>query len=546
MKYKDRKDAKRKYKQAILTTVATMTLGVSTLGPTASALAAEGDNISVISSLETQTENTKLSESNFVDKVKAKIDVLSSEKDKLKPVGKFMGTTIIELIKYANKGPEQMNDTLRAITMASIEVIPYGGMFIAPLIGAIWPQTNGINSQLNALREDLTKLVTNEIDKEQLNFLNSEFKTLIDLQTDLEHAINTDNSQNVDDNTKNQRGAWANGIEQSFRRLLDHTSSDKHKITNLPIYTKVALAHLLFLESLNNKAVSSKMNITEQSLKELYTKDGVKTRANDYVLHIMKTYHDAPQIKKIKQVPEFHFNPDDAENQIKDLKDRLSKVKVQYKEWQDGVMSAGGFGMVPNKEYEFNIAILEDAISSYEFVEKLYNATVGDPMIKELIKDSGNQEIKELAKDSSEVFVADATYKIVYSKANKVVDFGEHGIELPLIWYDHSGKNQRWEFKYDADKKAYQIINRADGRVLAYNTTPNADDTALVTENQHKPEHYWILEDAGAGNVLLVNYENKNKVLDVYDEKTDDGSRVYVRDKLNNSNAQKFKLVISF
>ncbi|WP_410993201.1 hypothetical protein [Bacillus cereus] len=41
MKYKERKHAKRKYKQALLATVATMTLGVSTLGSTASAFADE-------------------------------------------------------------------------------------------------------------------------------------------------------------------------------------------------------------------------------------------------------------------------------------------------------------------------------------------------------------------------------------------------------------------------------------------------------------------------------------------------------------------------
>ncbi|MCU4863537.1 hypothetical protein OB981_26280 [Bacillus cereus] len=50
MKYKNRKDAKRKYKQALLATVATMTIGVSTFGSTTSAFAAEEDNISVISS----------------------------------------------------------------------------------------------------------------------------------------------------------------------------------------------------------------------------------------------------------------------------------------------------------------------------------------------------------------------------------------------------------------------------------------------------------------------------------------------------------------
>ncbi|HDR4897747.1 TPA: RICIN domain-containing protein [Bacillus cereus] len=514
MKYKDRKDAKRKYKQALLTTVATMTLGVSTLGPAASAFAAEGDNTSVISShtinhAETQMENNKPSESNWMNKVTAEIN--------MKSFGKFTGTTMFELYKFANKGPEQLNDSLRAISIASTGFIPYGGMFVAPLIGVIWPETNGIKSQLNVLREDLTKMVTNEIDNEQLNFLNSEFKTLIDLQTDLEHAVNADNSQITDENTKNQRGAWANGIERSFRSLLNHTSSDKHKITNLPIYTKVALTHLMFLNALNNKAVSSKMNITEQSLKELYTKDGVKPLANDYVLHIMKTYYDATaqHVAKIKLVPEFLFNLHDAENQIKDLKDRLSKVEAEYRQWGLGWSSGGGIAPIGGKEdtkFKSDIAILQDAISSYEFVDKLYTTTVGDPMIKEQAKENKTY----LFKDNGELIVADATYQIVYSKANKIVDFGYDGIDHPVIWYDHSGKNQRWEFKYDADKKAYQIINSADGRVLAYDTR-NVEATALVTENQHKPEHYWILEDAGAGNVLLVNYENKNKVLDVYD-----------------------------
>ncbi|HDR6248018.1 TPA: hypothetical protein QCU24_005923 [Bacillus cereus] len=41
MKYKDRMPAKRKYKQALLATVATMAIGVSTLGSTTSAFAAE-------------------------------------------------------------------------------------------------------------------------------------------------------------------------------------------------------------------------------------------------------------------------------------------------------------------------------------------------------------------------------------------------------------------------------------------------------------------------------------------------------------------------
>ncbi|HHQ2899380.1 TPA: insecticidal delta-endotoxin Cry8Ea1 family protein [Bacillus cereus] len=595
MKYKNRKDAKRKYKQALLATVATISLGMSTFGGTASVFAAENATESG-----TQTENKKSLEDRFIEKATKQLN--------LNTAGKFSATTMGELYKYANKGPTQLNDALRAITIAGTDFLPYGGMFVSQLISAIWPETNGINSQLNALREELTKLIKSEMDNEQLNFLNSEFKTLQDLQKKLDNAVNSENSQNSDENTKNQRGAWANGIEQSFERLLDHTSDDKHKVTNLPLYTKVALAHLMFLQSLNNKAIASKMNITDQSLQEFYTMNGINTLANDYVSHIMKTYYDATgthiekieKINKVKEIAQFTFNPDDAENQIKDLKNRLASVTAKKDKRFDMYAQRGQ--SVPAHDdvyaqYKSDISILEDVIPAYEFVAKLYTTTVGDPAIKELAKgtwvqknskwhfvdkdghdkigliyDGGKPYYLSMADDtknlagttfgkgemltgfvkiggktyhfnnSGELTFVDGTYKIVYSKANKVVDFGYDGKEHPVIWDYHDGKNQQWEFEYDAEKNAYQIINKDDERVLAYNTS-GASDTALVTSNDHKPEHYWILEDTEDRNVLLVNYADNKKVLDVYGEKTDGGSRLFVQDKLNNSAAQKFKLV---
>ncbi|MBJ8025007.1 hypothetical protein [Bacillus cereus] len=53
----------------------------------------------------------------------------------------------------------------------------------------------------------------------------------------------------------------------------------------------------------------------------------------------------------------------------------------------------------------------------------------------------------------------------------RVVDFGAAGKETPLLWEDHQGLNQRWEFKYDTDHQACQIINKADRRILAYNNS---------------------------------------------------------------------------
>ncbi|WP_410993749.1 leukocidin family pore-forming toxin [Bacillus cereus] len=63
MKYKDRKDARRKYKQAILATVATMSLGVSALGGTTSAFAAETPKVESIGQGATVSKNYSVLES---------------------------------------------------------------------------------------------------------------------------------------------------------------------------------------------------------------------------------------------------------------------------------------------------------------------------------------------------------------------------------------------------------------------------------------------------------------------------------------------------
>ncbi|MED2776878.1 RICIN domain-containing protein [Bacillus thuringiensis] len=151
--------------------------------------------------------------------------------------------------------------------------------------------------------------------------------------------------------------------------------------------------------------------------------------------------------------------------------------------------------------------------------------------------------------------ITGGTYKIEVPEEGrmlegKVVDFGADGKEFPVIWRDHNGLNQRWEFKYDTNEAAYQIINKADGRILAYNTTYGTDYTDLVTENQHKREHYWDIEDAGDGKVYLVNkYRGGGSKLALtypsHAQKYDTSShivRLFVN-TLKNMDTQKFKLV---
>ncbi|MCI3150157.1 hypothetical protein C5137_29325 [Bacillus cereus] len=73
------------------------------------------------------------------------------------------------------------------------------------------------------------------------------------------------------------------------------------------------------------------MNITQDSLRQLYTKEGLNTLINSYVAHIHEVYDNTKDqyMGKINQVKSFTFNPDDAENQLKDLKNRLASVTAK-------------------------------------------------------------------------------------------------------------------------------------------------------------------------------------------------------------------------
>ncbi|MED2777767.1 insecticidal delta-endotoxin Cry8Ea1 family protein, partial [Bacillus thuringiensis] len=383
MKYKDRKDAKRKYKQALLATVATMTLGVSTLGSTSSAFAAEEDNISVISShvgtsvgTQTSKEEKEISfVKDYVIKYNSKTThkiVANSMADILRAAGSESGLSSLDL-----------NNFFRSMVLTGTDYMPFG-MYVSPLIGLIWGENKA--DPLDKLKKQLEKYVITEIDNEQLNYLQGEFKALTtDLKT-LENAVNEKDSQHADDKTKNQLGSWAVGIEQAFGRILEHTSDAKHKVTNLPLYTKVAIAHVQFLQSVQQHA--DKMNITQDSLRQLYTKQGLNTLINSYVAHIHEIYDNTKDqyMEKINQVKSFTFNPDDADNQIKDLKNRLANVTDQKNRRLDMYNKKGQ--TVPArdevyKEYISEIAALTDAIPAYEFLSKLYLGSVGEPTIQD-------------------------------------------------------------------------------------------------------------------------------------------------------------------
>ncbi|OTW94181.1 hypothetical protein BK702_03070 [Bacillus thuringiensis serovar cameroun] len=139
-------------------------------------------------------------------------------------------------------------------------------------------------------------------------------------------------------------------------------------------------------------------------------------------------------------------------------------------------------------------------------------------------------------------FKLDASYHIIAGVDNsKTLDIERHSGNARL-WNRNKDHAQQWRFEYDSNEKAYQIKS-ADNLnwVLAWIDYEGSKNVARVT-NEKKPEHYWILEEAGQGYFYIKNKKNPNLVLDVQGGYTANGTNLMVYEK-QNSWGQSFKLL---
>lgn len=589
MKYKDRKHAKCKYKPALLATVATMTLGVSTFGSTASVFAAE-NSINSQQATSTPATNDDVFKVEKDGTIKILKDKLFTT-DNLKAIGSLGGSVLKQAYTDAHTNNGNFNNTFRTLTMGTTALIPYGGVVISPLIGLLWPENvDAQKNQIKKMMEELATMMDQKIEDYDLGTLKQQTKALMNDLQSFEDSINgrplakSPTAGSIEETRRTQ----ALIINAKFKEIIQLCQKEDQKIAELPIFTIIATAHLEFLHFMEKNGQGSKIKFDDESLKTQFTNDIPKI-TEDYIHHVQQTYKLGKQQfnKKMYDVaantPGGNANANSTSEEeiigkmqkyILDLHPLANGYGEKRKQMQDALTNYGKLRDTRNQYYKntsnneaFQLVALGDwkkenngwyfidtkgkkKIGWIQLGEKHYylspsdgKMVTGSVEIKTSDGRTGTYQFNSSGECTNyDTASPNGTYKIVYSKANKVVDFGYDGKEHPVIWDYHDGKNQQWEFKYDAEKNAYQIINKDDERVLAYNTS-GASDTALVTRNDHKPEHYWTLEDAGDGNVLLVNYADKNKVLDVYGEKTAGGSRLFVRDKLNNSAAQKFKLV---
>ena len=497
MKYKDRKHAKCKYKQALLATVVTMTLGVSTLGSTASVFAAEQP----VQELPKEFLNNLSGELNSPF-------IYSEEVNKI--------------MRDAFKDSRRLNDLLRQISMGVAGKIPAVGSVVSALVGYLYPEQDGVDSKLNALEARLTEKIEQAVDNQHVEDIKSHIKNLQNAANELQTALYTVKSGNYYDSSVGDIHATlrkkAEAVDISFKELIPFLMQEGHEISDLPVYTKVVTAHILFLNYMKTRGTDS----------TLYRYDSANTvnaqfqsadRVNTYAKHIEATFKKGDD--KIVQLI----------NELEDKKEALRNVGSST----GGSLAGGNLGAeskrsILNKELDGL-----EALNLYEKRALYRDLTVAERSFEAV---SG----KKLTYTHFDDIIS-GTYKIVSKLDNTMVlNTTNHAAVLRGI--NEATWGNSWTFQYDKEKKAYMITNRQGDHpgILASDWGSKEHSYVFATnDTANKPEHYWTLEPAGDGYYFIHNNALPGKVLDITGNNTANGTKINLFDK-NGQNNQKFKL----
>ncbi|MGX5633548.1 insecticidal delta-endotoxin Cry8Ea1 family protein [Bacillus thuringiensis] len=317
MKYKDRKHAQRKYKQALLATVATMTLGVSTLGNTASAFA------------EVQE---KQGESEDQQKVNNNNVPLSPKDFNSRGINNWTGAYSSELISAFNKWmfnpifkPTLQNiikkDGKGAAIAAVKGILSIGLTFLPPpfpLFGSVVDLFGNTSNQSTessiwkAISGYVDETVDTAITKYQKYTLGAELSALTASLEEYQRVLRVYEQSKLTGNTK-QREAAADGVLQQFRiantdclkyiARLQYIDSDETNMTTkefkylgLPFFAQAANIQLLLLRDgiLNGKEWA--MDPSQLDGYKVQQKELIKT----YTEYVNATYKDGLKAEEEK------------------------------------------------------------------------------------------------------------------------------------------------------------------------------------------------------------------------------------------------------
>ncbi|WP_144489455.1 insecticidal delta-endotoxin Cry8Ea1 family protein [Bacillus thuringiensis] len=372
MKYNDRKDAKRKYKQALLATVTTMTLGVSTLGSTASTFAEE-KKTEVQPQQATPNSNSLGAGGGSYesDALKALTDKINM--DYLKKAGSVAADTLKAAYKDAHTSNGNYNNTFRTLTMTTSALIPYGGVLISPIIGLLWPEDlTAENNKMAALIKQLDEMMDTKVTDHVVRRLKTEVNDVKKQLELFEQNVNTGKHKSGSGlyslTEEDGNAIDAKDIHKAFNSLLEHSKEEMQEVAALPIYTAMATAHLEFLHFLEQNGTKPIIGFTSNALSNiLKTREGlenetfgqkIKDLADKYTKHVQETYNIGRDkyMAKMQAITTHSMNENDEYANLAYLKSlddtrsemgypqsKIDKIKNDIKNYQNLIKEKADF-----------------------------------------------------------------------------------------------------------------------------------------------------------------------------------------------------------
>jgi len=120
--------------------------------------------------------------------------------------------------------------------------------------------------------------------------------------------------------------------------------------------------------------------------------------------------------------------------------------------------------------------------------------------------------------------------------SSAVITHKGNGNNLEL-WENNRTSQQLFHLRYDSEKEAYQIWDLEEVYILAWNVPGGRQ--VFMHPNQDREEHYWILELQSNNNYILSNYRDRDRILEVKDSNTSNGTHLHVNER-NGTPAQEF------
>lgn len=532
MKYKNQANAKQKYKQTLFVTIATMTLGGSILGNTASAFAAE--NLSEKQKVSSSYPKNSNAVGSDVFKVSADGSVTlinSSPFDS--PTAKaitLLGGNLLNQA-YLDAYNKDFTGTARSLVLGATALIPYVGSFISPIIGLLWPANVG--TDMTAQTKALVALINEQIADYDIETLEQKGKTLKDLMSRFDDLLNgkplTFEEQGTIQETLRIK---ASNINDKFIEVLNDCQKRSFKAEELPIYTLIATAHLLFLNMIEQNGQGSRIQMDDETYKG-YVAD-FKRLPIEYANYIEAT----SQLGKQK----FNKKMDDTMNAAKkqalvgtissDENINLENLEKTRKQCLDEAKLLQQMGDTYGAE-----KARQKAQKAYEYKKQYEN------LIQQrgnYIKNTADNEAFKLVKKSMEdllveVWIPNGKYMIrSVQNRNMVVGMSGNNIQLE----ENNGHlNNDFVILYDSARNSYVIETSVETGLSSYMAANidynNIDKSGVnvyaipsISSHEYPDILHWKLKrERGSKSVYLENLAN-GQVLDILNAGTEKGTNI--------------------